>query len=237
MELDGSLRAHKESLQEESFKEESFKEGGPQQNLEEVLREEITAAMPMGYDSIEDDLEYEQNSECESLEHEYLESESPENENLEEDENLDCESLGRENSEDEHLEQEFHGSERGDGHGGENREGVAEPLVAEPPVQEASEGFLDINEYGNSEVSVGLEGVMWFNIYIGGIDSGDILEAIRESLLDPQFMWDIGEIMGGVRNGELELLKVSPVKASIVVNRLKSMPIQIRWEQHTIHQK
>ena len=105
-----------------------------------------------------------------------------------------------------------------------------------PPLKKSLLIFSDIGEYGNSDISGASEGVLRFNVYISGIDSSEILESIRESLLDKQFMWDIDRLMGSVHNGELELRDISPVKASIIVNRLKLMPIQIRWEQYAIHQ-
>ena len=118
----------------------------------------------------------------------------------------------------------------------ENGGEMVEPLVEEPPAEEVSTNFSDINEYGNSNISIAAEGVLRFNVYISGIDSSEILESIRESLWDKQFMWDIDELMESVQSGELELRDISAVKASIVVSRLKSIPIQIRWEQYAINQ-
>ena len=111
-----------------------------------------------------------------------------------------------------------------------------EPLVEEPPAEKVSTDFSDISEYGNSSISGAVEGFLRFNVYISGIDSSEILQFIRESLLDKQFMWDVDELIGSIQNGKLELRDISAVKASIVVNRLKSMSVQIHWEQYAINQ-
>ena len=119
---------------------------------------------------------------------------------------------------------------------GQEGEGVFEPRVKRPSMTEASSSFSDINEYGNSEASVASEGVIRFNVYICGIDSADILNAVKESLSDEKFMWDVDLLMKSIQNGKLTLRDVSSVKVSIIVNQLKFLPLDIHWEQYAIHQ-
>ena len=111
-----------------------------------------------------------------------------------------------------------------------------EPQVEEPLPQKVSTDFSDISAFGNSDFSGAPDGILKFNIYIKGIDNSEVLDFIRESLLDERFMWNVDELLGNIQNGELELRDISPVKASIVVNRLKALPLEIRWEQYAIHQ-
>ena len=120
--------------------------------------------------------------------------------------------------------------------GSREEDDIFEPQVGEPSVREVSTNFSDISEYGNSEVSVASEGIFRFDVYIRGIDNSEILQAVREHLSDEKFMWDVGMLMESIQEGELSLKDLSPVKASIVVNRLKALLLEIHWEQHAIHQ-
>jgi len=40
--------------------------------------------------------------------------------------------------------------------------------------------------------------------------------------------------MSTIRGGMLRLERISPVKATIVINRIKNLAVQIRWEQSAI---
>ena len=95
---------------------------------------------------------------------------------------------------------------------------------------------LNLNEFANSEVSSAKDGPLLFRILISGIDTKEIRESIREVLQDSRFAWDSNEIFSKVSKGHLAINDLSPVKASILVTRIKRLPVQIRWEQYAITQ-
>jgi hypothetical protein len=95
---------------------------------------------------------------------------------------------------------------------------------------------LGLQAYSNSEISSGQSGPILFRILISGIDTKEIRESLREALQDSRFAWDERLILSSISKGELAIENVSPVKASIVVNRIKHLPIKIRWEQNAIAQ-
>jgi uncharacterized Zn finger protein (UPF0148 family) len=95
---------------------------------------------------------------------------------------------------------------------------------------------LGLNEYANSEISQAKDGLLHFRILISGIDTKEIRQSLREAMEDSRFNWDSASIMAGIRFGELKLDHVTPVKATILINRIKRLPIRIRWEQYAITQ-
>ena len=101
----------------------------------------------------------------------------------------------------------------------------------EPPSQE-----INISEYANSEFSQGKNGAYVYNVSISDIDSKEIRGFLREAISDTRFNWDAQAILLQIKNGELLLKNLSPVKASILINRIKRLPVKIRWEQYAITQ-
>jgi hypothetical protein len=115
--------------------------------------------------------------------------------------------------------------------------------VSEPePISRAPQAFgpandpLNLNDFANSEVSSAKDGPLLFRVLISGIDTKEIRESIREVLQDPRFAWDSNGIFSKVSKGHLAINDLSPVKASILITRIKRLPVQIRWEQYAITQ-
>ncbi len=90
----------------------------------------------------------------------------------------------------------------------------------------------DLADYGNSQVSSAREGAYSYDLSIKGIDSADLRTAIKEALTDPLFLWDSEALIREARQGELKISKVTAVKAAIIVQRLKGLPVDIKWVQH-----
>lgn len=113
------------------------------------------------------------------------------------------------------------------------------PEMQEPAANEvvsSREDPLGISGYANSEFSQAKDGPFLFRIWISGIDSKEIRASLREAITDSRFGWNPDEFMRQIVKGVLKIENVSPVKASIVVNRLKRLPLRIRWEQYAITQ-
>lgn len=105
------------------------------------------------------------------------------------------------------------------------------PVSSEPV---SPDDPLGVTSYANSEFSQGKDGPFLFNLVINGLDSKEIRESLREAMNDSRFGWDTNQLLGQIRAGKLLIKNVSPVKASILVNRLKRLPLSISWEQHAI---
>lgn len=112
-----------------------------------------------------------------------------------------------------------------------------EPQVYRSPGAAAdSPNLSDLADFANSEESGGREGPLRYTLLIAGIDTADVREAFREALTDRKFMWDIEQILRGIRQGNVRIENVPPGKAYILVNRLRNLPLKIRWEQNAIVQ-
>ena len=109
------------------------------------------------------------------------------------------------------------------------------PMKAEPSFGPANDP-LNLNDFANSELSAAKDGPLLFRVLISGIDTREIRDSIREVLQDPRFAWDSNEIFSKVSKGHLAINGLSPVKASILITRIKRLPVQIRWEQYAIAQ-
>ena len=112
------------------------------------------------------------------------------------------------------------------GPGGENHQDVSP----------ADNDSLDISKYANSEISQAKDGPLVMNVLISGIDSKEMRQSIREAIEDSRFGWDAQKLMLRINNGQLKISGLSPVKASILISRIKRLPIEIRWEQNAITQ-
>ena len=113
---------------------------------------------------------------------------------------------------------------------------------AEPAAPLYSSGALDspdlgdIAGFGNSDLSGGRDGTLRYTVFIEGIDTSDLRNDFREAITDRKFMWDTDQILRSLRHGQVTIGNVSASKAFILISRLRSMPVKIRWEQYAVHQ-
>jgi hypothetical protein len=108
----------------------------------------------------------------------------------------------------------------------------APPVKQAPEAASAGFGMKEIADFGNSEESAGREGTFSYDISISGIDSADLRTAIKEALTDPLFLWDTEALIREAKQGELKIANITAVKAAIVVQRLRGLPVDIQWVQH-----
>lgn len=95
----------------------------------------------------------------------------------------------------------------------------------------AGEGLDAVRNFGNSDLSQGQDGAVYFDVVISGVDSKKIRDELRDCLTDRRFLWDVDELIKSIRKGELKLQGLSAVKASVVLARLKELPVGLKWLQ------
>ena len=66
------------------------------------------------------------------------------------------------------------------------------------------------------------------------IDSAEIKKQLKEAMTDRRVAWDIDRILAEIKGGVLLIKKINAVKASIVVNRVKNLPVTVHWKQNAI---
>ncbi|MBX9766563.1 MAG: hypothetical protein K2X47_04770, partial [Bdellovibrionales bacterium] len=93
------------------------------------------------------------------------------------------------------------------------------------------EGLDAIKNFGNSDLSQGQDGSLYFDVIISGVDSKKIRDELKDCLTDRRFLWDVDDLIKSIRKGELRLQGLSSVKTSVILSRLKELPVGLRWIQ------
>lgn len=101
-------------------------------------------------------------------------------------------------------------------------------LFAEPAPVAADEGMADVLDYANQENAAG---PLAYTVVVEGLELAETFEKLKEALTDSRFNWEPDEVMAQVRSGRLELKGLNPTKASILINRIKYLPIEVSWKQ------
>lgn len=99
-----------------------------------------------------------------------------------------------------------------------------------------TESMQDVVDFANSAASQGREGLLRFNVSVSGIDSLDIRKKVGEILNDSRFLWDANQLLNQAKNGRIEIRDLTAVKTALLVQRLRTVPVEIYWEQYAIHQ-
>ena len=97
---------------------------------------------------------------------------------------------------------------------------------------QAEEDFSDVVDFGNSEVSQASEGVFVYSVTVEGIDTKEIRQDVLDHLQDRRLC--LGDSLENISDGVLHLRDLNPVKASLIVNRLRSVDVKVQWIQYAI---
>jgi len=111
-------------------------------------------------------------------------------------------------------------------------------IDVEEHVQPKVEGDLsEIAEFANSDISLGKDGNYLYDIIISNIDSGEVKKRLRNALEDRRFNWDVDELLSTIADGCLRICRVNSVKSTVLINRIKNLPLLVTWEQRAINQE
>lgn len=113
----------------------------------------------------------------------------------------------------------------------EYRDILAEHSAEEAAVVAAAqpENFQDIQDFANSDLPTS---PLMYTLVIEGIDRGDLRKDLLEIFQDERFKLNARETLEKIKDGKLELSGLNAVKASVLVIRLRRLPLQISWRQH-----
>lgn len=95
--------------------------------------------------------------------------------------------------------------------------------------QSPQQSLQEIVDYGNSDQFV--SGPLSYDLLIEGIDLADLKKKLLEALDDKRLGFDQNSIAKKIKLGQLKLKSLSPVQASIIVNRIKFFGLKISWYQ------
>ncbi len=89
----------------------------------------------------------------------------------------------------------------------------------------------EISDFGNADAQIsGLN----YDLHVSGIDNLDTKKLFQEAIEDSKFAWDSSEIMRSIRNGEVIVYKMSPVKAYLLAKRIQFLDIEKKWKQNVL---
>ncbi len=89
--------------------------------------------------------------------------------------------------------------------------------------------FQDVADFGNQELGSLASGVLVYDLKISGIDTIELRENLKECLSDKRLNISVETAMAGIKTGELNLNNLNPVVTSVIVSRLKHLPLAIKW--------
>lgn len=91
--------------------------------------------------------------------------------------------------------------------------------------------FSDVTDFANADTSVG---PLTYTVIIAELESSQLLAQIKEAMTDSRFGWDVESVLSEVGGGRLILQGLSPAKASVLINRIKYLPLKITWRQDVL---
>ena len=101
------------------------------------------------------------------------------------------------------------------------------PMVQEQAFEENPE--VEVFQFNDSDPA---QGPMSYSVIVAKIDTKELRKQILEAINDPKFGWDPREVMKSVQSGVLHFNDLNPVKASVLVQKLRDLPIEISWTQN-----
>ncbi|MGZ3774787.1 MAG: hypothetical protein ACXVCY_13260 [Pseudobdellovibrionaceae bacterium] len=105
------------------------------------------------------------------------------------------------------------------------------PSESENSLDKAPADFSDVTEFANSNSS---SGPFSYTVIISGVESSHLVKQLREAMTDSKFGWDTESILSKIGGGSLILPGLSPTKASVLINRIKYLPLKISWRQDVL---
>jgi hypothetical protein len=105
------------------------------------------------------------------------------------------------------------------------------PEVRLPPKPQAvaAPGFQDVIDFANEVQPSSGFGALVYDVSISGIDTAESREDLLDCLRDKRLGLEFQHIVQQIKDGELTLRQLNPVKASVLLNRLRHLPFKISW--------
>jgi hypothetical protein len=114
---------------------------------------------------------------------------------------------------------------------------AAEPVVLATPAQNFKRPNTELDSiqtFANSEISDGHEGDLLFDVTVEGLDTESVRRQFRDALVDRRFQIDPEATMRNIRNGAVRMVGLSSIKASVLIHRLKELPVEVTWIQRRL---
>ncbi len=90
----------------------------------------------------------------------------------------------------------------------------------------------EVSAFANSEASSLKHGTIIYNLTIKNIDTEDLREEILDVLRENKLNIDIKKLKFSLPT--LELKDLNPVKVSVIVSKIKHLPVEVEWAQKSM---
>ncbi len=93
---------------------------------------------------------------------------------------------------------------------------------------------VDVTEFANSELSNMDDGEYLYDLTISHLDSKDLREALKEVLMDKKLKINHNDFLKKIKNGQVCIPNLNPVKAKTIVEQLQFYDLNIYWKQKRV---
>lgn len=101
----------------------------------------------------------------------------------------------------------------------------------QPSTSSDTPDFSDVTEFANADTA---SGSLTYTVTIEGVESNHTLAGLREAMTDSRFAWDVDGLLSELAYGRIVLKRLSPAKASVLINRIKYLPLKVSWRQDVL---
>lgn len=107
-----------------------------------------------------------------------------------------------------------------------NQEPVPDVTPVEVPT--AKDMLEDVVEFANNNVNFNSQ---TYTLTISGIDSGTVHKELKDALTDSKLNLNSEQLLASIKFGELKIPRISPLITSIILSRIRFLPVEISWSQ------
>jgi hypothetical protein len=108
---------------------------------------------------------------------------------------------------------------------------IAEEAPA-PVFRETPSAIDEINTFANSDESSLKNGALLYNLTVTNIDTEDLKREIIDILKESKLNIDVLKLKFSLPT--LELKDLNPIKASVIVSKIKHLPVDVEWIQKSV---
>jgi hypothetical protein len=103
--------------------------------------------------------------------------------------------------------------------------------------KESPVSLKDLADFGNEEQPSTSTGGLIIDLSIKGVDSVEQRKFLAEVLGDRRLSIDVNLAIDNMKNGHLILERLNPVKASVIVSKIKHLSFDVSWVSRQLVQE
>ncbi len=108
------------------------------------------------------------------------------------------------------------------------------PIEVPVPRETPSAVFQDVVDFGNVDQPASGHGALVYDLKIQGVDTLEIRDEVSLCLTDSRLQLDVTALMKQIQKGVLQIKQINPVKASVILTRMRHLPLKISWSSQQL---